>query len=142
MKIEIEEHSFFPPLKILGNRVITLGNHIYDIDCSVTTKFKIYYSVPESVTILPTLLQHARVPVFEIKDLYRAHGGCIGNQNCAHGSVSMCSSLYKDSNMLDKPSVFEIKGALCTRCAHFGCRVHRYQVLCILQVHAFSKFSI
>ena len=39
-------------------------------------------------------------------------------------------------------SVFEIKGSPCTRCAHFGGRVHRVQDLCTLQVHVFFIFSI
>ena len=41
-----------------------------------------------------------RLAVFEIKVSYCAHSGCIGSQNCAPGSLSMCSSLYKDISML------------------------------------------
>ena len=32
-----------------------------------------------------------------------------------------CRSVYNITS-----TVFEIKGALCTRCAHFGSRVHRF----------------
>ena len=39
-------------------------------------------------------------------------------------------------------SVFEIKGAPCTLCAHFGYRVHRFKPLCTRCVHDFSNISI
>ena len=32
-------------------------------------------------------------------------------------------------------SVFEIKGAPCSLCAHFGCRVHGFKSLCTRRVH-------
>ena len=37
-------------------------------------------------------------------------------------------------------SVFEIKGAPCTRCAQFGCRVHRFWYLCTRWVHLISEY--
>ena len=38
--------------------------------------------------------------------------------------------------------MFEIKGAPCTRCAHFGGWVHRFWDLCTRCVHAFSYILI
>ena len=39
-------------------------------------------------------------------------------------------------------SLFEIKGAPCTLCPHFGCRLHRFQHMCTQYVHGFSNKSI
>ena len=44
--------------------------------------------------------------------------------------------------MIHTLSVFEIKGAPCTLCAYFGCRVHIFQHLCTRCVHAFSNISL
>ena len=34
-------------------------------------------------------------------------------------------------------TVFEFKGALCTLCVHFDCRVYGFQHLCTRRVHPF-----
>ena len=72
-----------------------------------------------------------RMSVFKIKVLYCARAGCIGSKNCAPGSFSMCSSLYKGIDTLEKACTHRVNrpvlkpvypaAKMCTQGA--GCRV-------------------
>ena len=68
------------------------------------------------ISILHCVIIHDTV--LEIKVWFSAHAGCTGSQNCAPGSLSVCSPLYKGINMLENA------------CTH---RVHRFENLCTRQ---------
>ena len=60
---------------------------------------------------------------------------------CVNKIFLRLSQLKVTNNLkfLDMYAVFEIKGALCTRRAQFGCRVHMYRNVCTRRVDLISE---
>ena len=76
----------------------------------------------DTLTAQCDTIDSAEQTMFEIKVLYCAQAGCIGSQNHAPASLTMCSSLFKGINMLEKHAH---TGGTCAKiCAH-------YQMKCV-----------
>ena len=59
------------------------------------------------------------------------HNALRPQQNRPYGLLSILYIL-EIMGVIDYDTVFEIKGAPCIRCAHFGCQVHIFKDLCTL----------
>ena len=71
----------------------------------------------------------------------------IAFHECPHQLMLICApyrrplnEVLPESTLIQSITVFEIKGAPCTLCAHFGCRVHGFLNMCNLYVHDFPIF--